>query len=529
MNRRCFLRGVIVPLAFLAAGLPAWSAAPTADETINLGSRRELFVDEFLIAQKSGLELRLHTPVPREIVMVRTAPWEGSGSDFETVIRDGDIIRMYYMTAELTNADGTKMRFDPGFPAPRTTFACYAESRDGIHWVKPELGLFEFHGSKQNNIVWSQPRLDNFTPFKDANPDCPPDEKYKAVMAGTGGLFALKSSDGLHWSLLADKPIITRGKFDTQNNAFWDPLRKHYWCYVRDSHKPSGNSTNYTKQVVGLRGQGYPGVRDIQFATSSDFRTWTDPRPLDYDDAPDEALYINGVRPYLRAPHVFMGFPARYVDRPYSPMAMRSLPDPEHRQRRMKFSPRYGTVVTDGLFMSSRDGRTFRRWDEAFIRPGPQRRDNWVYGDGFVGLGLLETPSEDPTGEPELSLYIHENHWKYPNQLRRHTLRLDGFVSLHARQKPGEWISKAIVFSGRNLTLNFATSAAGSIRVELQGADGRPLPGFSLAECDELFGDTVNRTITWRDKDDVSALAGRPIRLRMVLSDADLYSLKFQE
>ncbi len=511
------LRHLFLALFLMAAAAPGL-AAPTVATPIDLGSRRELFVDEFLIAQKSGLELRLHSPTPKEIVMVRDAPWEGSGSDFERLIRDGDIIRMYYMAAELTNADATKMRSDPGGTSPRVTYACYAESKDGIHWVKPALGLFDFHGSKQNNIVWAQPKLDNFTPFKDANPDCPPAERYKAVMAGTGGLFALKSADGVHWSLLSAKPIITRGKFDTQNNAFWDPLRKQYWCYVRDFHAPGGERTNNTRA----------GVRDIQVSTSIDFREWSEPRTLRYGDTPDEALYINVIEPYPRAPHLFVGFPARYVDRPFSSAALQSLPDPAHRRGRMKFSARYGTVVTDGLFMTSRDGENFHRWSEAFVRPGPQRRDNWVYGDGFVGLGLLETPAEDPTADPELSLYIHENHWKQPNRLRRHTLRMDGFVSLSAGQNPGEFVSKPLTFSGRTLTLNFATSAAGGIRVELLGANGQPLPGFSLAECDELFGDTISRTVTWADRDDLSALAGRHLQLRMVLSDADLYSLKFQ-
>ena len=500
---------------FLAVALTHLSA----QEAINLGSRRELFVDEFLIAKKADLELKLHSPTPKEIVMVRDAPWEGSGSDFETLIREDDRIRMYYMAAELTNADATKLRFDPGSSTPRVTYACYAESTDGIHWTKPDLGLFAFNGSKKNNIIWSGPNLDNFTPFKDANPNCPPEEKYKAVMSGKGGLFALQSKDGLRWTLLADTPIITKGRFDTQNNAFWDPVRNHYWCYVRDFHSPAGSSTSDTRK----------GIRDILVTTSKDFRSWTDPRRLQYGDTPDEALYINVIQPYLRAPHIFVGFPARYVDRTFSAAALRSLPDSEHRQKRMNFSPRYGTVVTDGQFMSSRNGEHFHRWTEAFVRPGPQRKDNWVYGDGFVGLGLIETPAEDPTAEAELSLYIHENHWKRPNQLRRHTLRMDGFVSLHARQKSGEFTSKPIRFNGRTLTLNFSTSAAGSIRVELLGADSRPLPGFSLAECDELFGDTLNRTVTWADRADVSRLTGQTIRIRMTLSDADLYSLKFEE
>jgi len=195
----------------------------------------------------------------------------------------------------------------------------------------------------------------------------------------------------------------------------------------------------------------------------------------------------------------------------------------------MAFSPRYGTVLTDGMFMSSRDGKKFHRWDEAFIRPGPQRKDNWVYGDALVSIGLLETPAEDPTAEPELSLYTHDDHWKRPTRLRRNTIRIDGFVSLHAKRIPGEFVSKPLTFTGRELSLNFSTSAAGSIQVEIQDADGQPVPGFSLADCDELFGDTIDRTVSWRDRTDLHALAGKSIRLRMVLSDADLYSLKFED
>ncbi len=466
---------------------------------IDIASRRELFVDEYLIEKRDGVELKLHSPTPGPIVLVSDAPWEGSGCGFETVFRDGDIIRMYYIAADLTNADGTKMGSHP-------IYACYAESRDGVHWVKPELGLFEFNGSKQNNIIWSGPGLDNFTPFKDPNPACRTDERYKAVALGSGGLLAFRSADGIRWSPLADAPIITKGSFDTQNNAFWDPVRKQYWCYIRAFHN---------------------GVRDIRVSTSDDFRTWTEPQPLEYPGSPDEALYTNQVRPYERAPQIFVGFPTRYVERVFSAPAMQALPDPEHRKRRMNISPRYGTALTDGLFMTSRDGRTFHRWDEAFIRPGPERKNNWLYGDGYQCMGLLETPAEDPTAPPLLAFYVGEDLWKGPRRLRQYTIRIDGFVSLHARQKPGEFVTRSVLFQGKQLSLNFATSAAGSIRVELQSGDGKPIPGFSLADCDELFGDTLDRTVTWKGNTDVSALAGKPIRLRAVLTDADIYSLQF--
>lgn len=472
-----------------------------SEKPTDIGSNRELLVDDFLIARQQGVDLLLHAPVAGQTVMVFDKPWEGSGSDFETVIRDGNIFRMYYTAAEITNTAGTKIGGHPNY-------ACYAESADGIHWVKPDLGLFDFNGSKQNNIIWSMPHFDNFTPFKDANPDCLPDERYKAMGSGKGGLFAFKSADGIHWSYLADTPVITKGAFDTQNNAFWDPLRKQYWCYIRDFHN---------------------GIRDIRVASSTDFHKWTIPELIKFSELlPDEALYTNQVVPYYRAPGLFLGFPTRYVDRKnLSDAAMRALPDPEHRKRRMSFSPRYGSTVTDGLFMSSRDGIHFNKWEQPFIRAGIQRSNNWVYGDGYQSLGLLETPSEDRTAPPELSFYAGEGHWKDSPTLRRYTIRIDGFVSLHAGWKGGEFVSRPLIFSGAELTINFRTSAAGSIFVELEDMNGKPLPGFSLSECDELFGDTLDRKVSWNDRSDVSALAGKPVRIRMVLKEADLYSFKF--
>jgi hypothetical protein len=492
--------GVAGLLLVLGAFVAAPAASADEPNAIEIGARRELFVDEFLVEHRDSLEPRLQSPVPRQVVLEHDAPWEGSGCGYHTIFRDGVIVRMYYIAADLTNGDGTKL-------ATRPAFACYAESRDGIHWVKPELGLFEFGGSKKNNIIWSSPGLDNFTPFQDANPDCRPEELYKAVGRGPGGLHAYKSADGIRWSPLVEGPIITKGAFDTQNNAFWDPLRKQYWCYVRDFHN---------------------GIRDIRLATSVDFRAWTQPELIRFVDAPDEPLYTNQVRPYDRAPHLFLGFPTRYIERRWS-TAFDALPDLAHRQARMKFDPRFGTAVTDGQFMVSRDGRTFRRWDETFIRPGPERRDNWLYGDGYQNLGLLETSAEDPTAPPELSLYVTEDNWKRATRLRRYTLRVDGFVALHARRKGGELLTKPLAFHGKSLRLNFATSAAGHLRVEIQEHSGRPLPGFTLSDCDEIFGDSLDRAVTWKGIPDVSRLAGKPVRLRVVMSDADLFSIQFAD
>lgn len=468
-------------------------------EVVNIGSRLELFVDDFLIAAMRGAALRLHSPVPREIVMTYDKPWEGSGCGYQQTFRDGDRIRMYYIAQDLTDDSGTRFGRHP-------CYACYAESADGIHWTRPSLGLVEFEGSRDNNIVWAAPGLDNFTVYKDANPACRPGEEYKAVAAGKGGLLAYVSPDGLHWSPLRPEPIIAKGAFDTQNIVFWDGSRGHYWAYIRDFHN---------------------GLRDIRAATSPDFLTWTEPELLRYEDSPEEQLYTNQIEPYFRAPHLFVGFPTRYVERRWEP-SFEYLPDPDHRRARMKIAPRYGTAVTEGLFMSSRDGRLFRRWGEAIIRPGIERRHNWVYGDGYQSYGLLVTQAADPLSPPELSAYVPENYWKESNCLRRYTFRMDGFVSLSAPLKGGEAVTRPLVFAGSELVLNFATSAAGSVKVELQDAAGTPLPGHSLADCDDVFGDSIERPVTWGGKTSVGALAGTPVRLRFVLRDADVWSMRFR-
>ena len=130
---------------------------------------------------------------------------------------------------------------------------------------------------------------------------------------------------------------------------------------------------------------------------------------------------------------------------------------------------------------------------------------------------------------PELTLYRQEFYEIGDVQLRRYTLRLDGFASIHAPIAGGELITPLLIFKGSQLSLNFASSAFGSLRVEIQDADGKPVPGFTLADSIELYGDTVARNAIWKDNPDLDALSGKPVRLRFVMKDADLYSIKFEE
>ncbi len=484
----------------------------SAAEPIEIGSRLELLVDNHLIDEMSGgAELEMHHPVPQEISLVHDAPWEGSGTGYHSVFRDGDLYRMYYKAWQISVEDG---KLNTG---AHPLFTCYAESRDGIRWEKPKLGLVEFRGSKDNNIVLASGKLGNanvdaghIAMFKDDNPDCPPESQYKALVRSRGptGLLAFRSADGLRWEPIRERPVITKGAFDSQNLAFWDSSRNEYRAYFRFFDN---------------------GRRDILTATSDNFVDWTDPVPLIYPGAPQDQLYTNQVKPYFRAPHLLVGFPTRYIDRGWSD-SMRQLPEPEHRQQRATGSQRYGTAITETLLMTSRDGRTFHRWGEAFLRPGPQRPGSWNYGHQYVGWHVVETASALEGAPDELSLYASESYWTgTSSELRRYTLRTDGFVSVSAPLSGGELTTKPLRFTGDRLQLNFATGAAGSVQIEIQDADGKPIAGYSLADCPEIFGDELSRTVTWKGGASVSDLSGKPVRLRLVLRDADVYSFQFKD
>ncbi|NKB68267.1 MAG: hypothetical protein GKR89_14490 [Candidatus Latescibacteria bacterium] len=449
---------------------------------INIDKRRELFVDDFLIEHMDGVELCLHRPAAAEVALVHDAPWEGNVCFYHTVIEDEDRYRMYYRGAHYSENDQEIHR----------QVVCYAESDDGIHWVRPELGLFEFDGSKNNNIVWDGLGTHNFAPFKDANPQCDPAARYKALASkGMEGLYAFQSADGIHWSLMQEEAVITDGKFDSQNLAFYDVLRGCYVEFHRDTQQHNGE-----------------GVRAIKTGVSDDFLHWSQAQFLTYTDVPVEHLYTNQITPYPRAPHIYMGFPKRFV-------------------------PKRSTVVhqydgvSDVVFMSSRDGVNFNRWGEAFIAPGPQP-ERWVNRNNFVACNIVQTASGLEHTPDLLTFYSMEGYYRGEScQMRRYTLRQDGFVSVHAPRSGGQFISRPLVVSGAGLALNFATSAAGTIGLELQDLEGRAIPGFSLEECDEHFGDALDRTITWGQNGDLSSLAGQAVRIRWILDDADIYALRF--
>lgn len=496
MNLLCRCRQIWV-LAFMVIANPLASAE--LEPVISIGSNRELFVDRYLINQLNNCRLQRHEPRDEGQVIPLDKPWEGPHSSYSTVILDGDLYRMYYRGVSEPGPDGNENE--------RT---CYAESRDGIHWIKPTLGIHEFNGSRENNLILDQaaPITHNFSPFLDTRPGVPAEERYKGV-GGTGHeLFGLMSADGLHWKKIQEKPLLTSAEviiphthlFDSQNLAFWSPSEGCYVCYFRV----------------------WDGVRRIAKTTSLDFRSWTPavlmrqlhddgsgPRP-----APVEHIYTNQTSPYFRAPQISVAIAARFFE------GRQVLT--EEQASALQVSGDYFKDTSDAVLMTTRGGDVYdRTFLEGYIKPGIGPR-NWVSRTNYPALNVV------PTGPHEMSLYVNQDYAQPTAHLRRYSLRIDGFASLRADALAGELITKPFTFSGNEITINFATSAAGGLRIELQDITGKPIQGFALADCREQIGNEVDRVVTWNTESKLTSLASHPIRLRIVMQDADLFSFQFR-
>ena len=466
-------------------------AVGQSEQVIDLQDRRELFVDDFLVDSLDQVDQVLHTPKDEGIVLEFDNPWEGRFSGYVTVIREGYHYRLYYRGMPSAGKDGSPQEV-----------TCYAESIDGIHWVKPDLGLITIDGTKENNVILADaaPVTHNFCPFLDTRPDVPEHLRYKAL-GGTSesGLIGYVSGDGIHWQKYSETPVFsdTGWVFDSQNVCFWSEWEQAYVLYYRKSTER---------------------MRSIARATSPDFEHWSDPVQMRYSDTqstvPSQQLYTNQTHPYFRAPHIYLSIAARF-------MKGRKVLS-EAQAQRVGVHPKYFNDTSDAIFMSTRGGDTFdRTFLQALIRPGIGLQ-NWVSRSNYPALNVV------PTGEHEMSIYVNQDYAQPSAHLRRYSLRLDGFCSLRANIPGGKIITKPFVFSGDHLTLNFATSAAGGIKVEIRDENNDPIPGYSLQECDELIGNEISRTVTWQDKRDLSGLAGQAIRLVFVLEDADLYALQFK-
>ena len=459
------------------------SAAP-----VDIGSRRELFLDDLLIGKLDGTQLKQHQP--HRLRRMPTRPF----GHYATVLQDAGKLRLYYRGDK---KPGAHWRSGWG-EYHRGEVTLYAESSDrGVNWTIPDLGIHDVPEIPKGNVVIDMSDdtflvTHNFTPFIDTRPNVPEDARYKALgggryppeswaswrtpderkrlrdQYGPGGLKAFASADGLRWRLLQKQPVIGEdlGSFDSQNCAFWSEIEQQYVCYFRWFDK---------------------GRRAIRRSTSTDFLNWTDPVNMQGNEK-GEHLYTSGTQSYFRAPHIYLALPTR-------------------------FQASKG-AITDIVLMATRPGsdRYHRHFKEAFIRPG-LGASGWRNRANYITQNVVQT------SDTELSMFMYGG--------GQYVLRLDGFISVNAGYEGGEFITTPLKFDGSQLEINYSTSGAGEIRVEIQNAEGDPITGFTADDCDPIKGDTIAQTVTFQKDSDVSSLAGQAIQLRFIMKEADLYSLKF--
>ena len=530
-TRRDWLKTTTLGMGVLSTGqLPRIAAAAKAN-ALDVGSALELAVDPRWIDRMSGLSLVQHAPVPREIVLttaesVTDPPATLLG--YMSVMKDGDLYRMYYRYVRPSpDQDGHE-------------FFCYAESRDAIHWTKPNLGLFKLPGSNDGNAITEEnmafpgdqdsehfPCIShNLRPFIDERPGVPKSERFKALAAGynsgspKAGYWALVSSDGIHWKKIQKDWVIDRknwphGSDSTPACAFWSDTEKKYVAYIRIRV----NKDDPTKGQVGA-------LRWIGRITSEDFIHWSNVTPMaplklevDVSEVAARQVhhYTNETQQYFRNPNLLIATPTRYFEgTAFSKEELAKLSKEMQHHHTLK-----GMGYTDATLLTTRPGELAYRqpFAEAFLRPGIDVR-NWSNRSTYPYVRFV------PTGDHEMSFFAQHGIGSY-RYAQRYSLRFDGFASVRAPLSGGEVLTKPIQFDGDRMLINYSTSGAGSIRVEMQDASGAAIPGYTLDDAIRQVGDSTEHTVRWKGGPDVGSLRGKTIRMRLVMHDADLFSFRF--
>lgn len=440
---------------------------------LSVGDQKQLLFDDAFFSSHRGFRWRVCPPRKTgERNLVADRPWE----DFIinawcTVMEDEGRYRMWYEAYDRSYTSDFEARY------------CYAESLDGIHWEKPSLGLQAFAGSMDNNILFEQlggGPTHGGTVFKD--PQAPPEERYKFIYLAGEAVGAGVSPDGIHWTRYEGGPILNVAS-DTQTVAFWDPRIERYVTYCRL----------------------WTPDRTIGRSESPDFFRFPDAAEVlrcDAHDPPDTDMYNSAAIKYPYAENAYLMFPSLY---------------------------HHPTDTLEAHLAVSRDGVHWARPERRpFIPNGePGEMDD---ASIYCAVGVLRSGDE-------LWMYYYASRAKhnetYPNLLSyggvysRAVLRLDGYVAMHAGLVPAEFTTHPLTFTGARLEVNAKVHDGGFVRIELQDADGNPVPGWTLDESSPLTGDSVRHVVRWRNGSDVTALAGRPTRVRAIARDASLYAFQF--
>jgi hypothetical protein len=477
-------------------------AAPIA-----LGSRKRLTWDDSLFERSNGIRFEMHRPQRTgERNLVADKPWESwQMGGMSSLLHENGKFRLWYGVSH-------------GIRNGEEYAIAYAESEDGIHWSKPELGLVEYNGSTKNNLV---------VPFNSVvgqtfiDPEAPPAEKYRMLVAiyppdpnVKRYLALLSSPDGLRWTK-PDRNVVPAGDFalDTQSQAFYDRDRQAYVLYTRMGPWRQVGRTESKDPFA------FPAPVNVMQPEAYEKADYYQAGVTKYEQA---AQAYFGLVPIFFHPGDAQGKAAdgnpsltfTYVSTPITVVAPDTIDlhlftsnDSIQWQRRGDHVPFVG-LGPDGEF----DGRS--------LYPGVGYAvvgtEIWLYYSAYTC-----THSESLDGPAPFE--------KYLGTITRATLRLDGFVSANAGHDGAEIVTKPLTFTGEHLELNVDCSAGGYLNVELQGVDGQPIPGFTLADGDRIYHNNIRKVVTWKGSRDVSSLRGRPIRMRLVLRDCRLYAFQFAD
>ncbi|MFH1268195.1 MAG: hypothetical protein ABIK89_20950 [Planctomycetota bacterium] len=506
-------RLILAAVAAAVLSVQPVGAADPSQTVRDIGSRRQLFIDDYLIASTENLKRSFHPAVKHgPPVMLPEHPWEGVGTApwpsvylFGDVIRDEEekIYKMWY-TSATKDAKGQHV-------------VLYATSEDGIRWHKPlDLGIVEYDGSGANNILIQNCSTENVLKI-DEEPD--PNKRYQLFTYDRNvNAYAWRfSADGLHWGEPVPVPALA-GMYDMGNVAY-DETRGIYALAVKKHH-----SETYRHPVLGK----HPGVRFRHWllATSKDTVHWTPPIDMlgDFDEI-DKVLYMEGERCAMLNTYGVSLFAYHGV---YLGI-----------QWMFRITDAAGFWNCNGGPM---DGRLLfsRDWTKPWQIPSREfvvprgRKGEWDWG---MICGVANRPVKSPKGD---QWWYYYGGWDggHGTSHRRAAIgiakfRVDGFASMDAFGTEGALRTANLTFSGARLKLNLdatgedTTGEKNYVRIELLDADGNVLQGYAESDCDPIHCDRVDHVVTWRGNSDVSKLAGRVISVKLSMKGAALYALQF--
>ena len=498
-------------------------------QVVDIGSSKQLFIDNYIIESMDPEVYQiLNQPVKYydNPVIRLGSEWERKGA----LSHGGDAGKVFY------DDEKGAFRFygwmtDWGLTGK---WLFYAESKDGIHWVKPKLGQVKYLGYDTNfiDLPFSGARAANFGILKDPSAKNP-GEKYKMIYAdnrnGKRGMYPAHSDDGLHWIPYAvDTPALPYWS-DTNNNLMWDARHNRYMFYVRTFTRLEKWLTPERVYPKGAR------TRTPAWASSTDFLHWDSPQDIrepddrficfhtdKQDSIGNRDFYTLEVLPYEGG---YVGFTSTYHN-------MFGV-EPAGLDSGKARSPWMDRM--DIQLVWSRDAKHFERVGDrrVFVPNGPEgswdsdlvytvqapivREDLgeiWIYYEGFRGRHWYNQRGDRQEGQVGLAI-----------------LRLDGFVSVTGK---GMLTTRPLTFQGERLTINatgvdkYAGEGYGSVRVEiLDAGTNQAISGFNKENCDPFGGDDIRHTVTWNKKADVSALRGRTIKVRFYVDKAKLFSFQF--